>query len=120
MFLNQCIYQFPNVYKRWLREAGPLSIIELDDSTEVVDTSPEGDPASLVMLREEVIEALGNIVKNDRDRATLQLLAEGYSNAEIAEMLNATTKAIESALYRHRDHLRSERQGSRGQKEMRK
>jgi DNA-directed RNA polymerase specialized sigma24 family protein len=110
MFLNQCIYQFPNVYKRWLRETESPSTVELEASASMVDTSPEGDPASLVMLREEVIEALSRVVKNDRDRATLQLLAEGYSNAEIAEMLNATTKAIESALYRHRDQLRSQRQ----------
>jgi DNA-directed RNA polymerase specialized sigma24 family protein len=100
MFITQCLYQFPNVYRHWLLETRRPVVEDLEE-LEFIATGPSGDPAGLVMIRNEVTHALEHYVKDERVRDALVLRAMGYTTKESAEMLGTTTKALDSAMQRH-------------------
>jgi DNA-directed RNA polymerase specialized sigma24 family protein len=104
-FIGQCLYVFPGIYRRWQRENRHMLEVPLDDAAPILqraDPSPTADPANLLEIRAEVLEALLHAVRNDRARSVLILRAEGYSNREIADLFDETEKAIEGVFYRHR------------------
>ena len=100
MFLMQCIFQFPNVYRHWLLETKRLPVDDLEE-LEFVEAGPGNDPAGLVMIRDEVVHALEHYVKDKRVLHGLILKAMGYTTQESAELIGMTTKALDSALRRH-------------------
>jgi DNA-directed RNA polymerase specialized sigma24 family protein len=101
MFVTQCLFQFPNVYRRWLVEAKQLPV-DLLEEWETFGPRREGDdPAGLIALRAEAVHALEHYVRDDRLRASFLLQAMGYTTEEIAEMLGTTSKALDSARQRH-------------------
>lgn len=99
-FVGQCILQFPNAFRRWAAEQdsmpGDATIIgrELDMRT------PRRPIEMLVELHRE-IESLRALPEDHPKRIKI-LIAMGYSKKEIAELLNATEKAIEMKIYRDR------------------
>jgi DNA-directed RNA polymerase specialized sigma24 family protein len=105
-FITQCLFAFPNVYRRWLRETKPLPLILHDVLPDVVDLSRNGDPAHQALIRSEFEEVVAN-TKNPTHRMMLGLRAIGFTNAEIAEIIETTEKAVECALYRHRRRVRA-------------
>jgi DNA-directed RNA polymerase specialized sigma24 family protein len=107
MFLTQCIFQFPNVYRHWLQETEPLPVDDFE-KLESLET-PSGDPVDLVMIREELAHALEHYVKDERVRYGLLLRAMGYSSRETAYLIGTTAKALDSTLRRHRRALSRER-----------
>jgi DNA-directed RNA polymerase specialized sigma24 family protein len=113
-FVTQCIFQFPNVYRHWLVENKQDPEHDLEE-LELMDAGPDGDPAGLVMIREEIAHALEHYVKDPRIAQILMLKAWGYTMKETAEMLDTTAKALDGVLQRHwrtlRERLRSEERG---------
>jgi RNA polymerase sigma-70 factor, ECF subfamily len=55
----------------------------------------------------EVMQALDSLPENQRAAFTLSKI-EGYSNAEIAEIMNTTTVAVESLIYRAKKKVSAE------------
>jgi len=99
MFLTQCIFQFPNVYRHWLLETKRLPADDLE-RLEFLE-APGGDPAGLVMIQAEVAHALEHYVKDERVRVGLVLRAMGFNTQESAEMIGTTARALDSAFQRH-------------------
>lgn len=100
MFVTQCIFQFPNVYRHWLVENKRLPMGDLEE-LELMDAGPDGDPAGLVMVRGEIAHALEHYVKDTRTAQVLILRALQYTAKECAEMLGTTEKALDGVLQRH-------------------
>lgn len=98
-FIGQCIYQFPNVYRRWLREAGVP-----DPSPDDVRSTnaPQASAITLVVLREEL-----SALQFDSTRKVRAMTEMGYSSAEIAEIIGVTKSSLDSKIYR--DRRRKER-----------
>jgi DNA-directed RNA polymerase specialized sigma24 family protein len=117
-FIGQCLFAFPNAYRRWQRENQPLPELSLYDDDSVTgllvdpaDPSLTGDPAGLVEAvetRDEVLHALKDVVKNDRDQAMVVLRAAGYADREIADLLDQTEKAVEGVFYRLRKRVNAQ------------
>jgi hypothetical protein len=115
MFITQCLFQFPNVYRHWLVENKQIPVYDLEE-LEFVPAGPEGDPAGLVMLREEIDHALGHYVKDPVVADILILKAWRYTMKEIAEMRGVTEKALDGVLQRRWRKLRERLQdGEKGE-----
>jgi DNA-directed RNA polymerase specialized sigma24 family protein len=114
MFITQCLFQFPNVYRLWLVENKQAPVYDLEE-LEFVPAGPEGDPAGLVMLREEIDHALAHYVKDPDVTEILILKAWRYTIKEIAEMRGVTAKAIDGVLQRRwrklKESLQNEEKG---------
>ena len=108
-FIRECLYQFPNAYRRWLRENKQLPADDLAE-LELLE-APGGDPAALVMVRDEVVHALEHYVKDERVRRGLILNSWGYRTKECAEMIGVTESALDSAFQRHWKALRKQSDG---------
>jgi DNA-directed RNA polymerase specialized sigma24 family protein len=100
MFLTQCIFQFPNVYRHWLLETKRAPVDDLEE-LDMVEAGPGSDPAHLVMIRDEITHAIEHYVKDRTVLNALVLKAMGYTTREIAELIGKTEKALDSALRRH-------------------
>jgi RNA polymerase sigma factor (sigma-70 family) len=105
-FIGQCLIRFPNVYRQWLteRHGGAQRLDPLDENTWVV--SDVSSPVEQQMVRDTRLEQLLEQAPEERTRRVLQLLAEGYTQKEIAEDLATTAKAVERLIHRHRQRLR--------------
>jgi hypothetical protein len=118
MFITQCLFQFPNVYRHWLVENKQPPVYDLEE-LELVPAGPDGDPAGLVMVREEIVHALEHYVKDSLIADILILRAWQYTMKEIAEMRDTTEKALYGVLQRRWRRLREHIQnGERGEPEL--
>jgi DNA-directed RNA polymerase specialized sigma24 family protein len=116
MFITQCLFQFPNVYRLWLVENKQPPVYDLEE-LEFVPAGPEGDPAGLVLLREEIDHALGHYVKDPVVAEILILRALQYTMKEIAEMRGVTEKALDGVLQRRWRKLKEDLQnGEKGER----
>jgi hypothetical protein len=115
MFITQCLFQFPNVYRHWLVESRKIPGDDLEEELEFVPAGPDGDPAGLVMLRKEIDHAIGHYVKDEFIAKVLLLKSYGYTRKEIAEMIGVTEKALDGVFQRRwrkvRERLQSEEKG---------
>lgn len=99
-FIGRCILVFPNVFRRWAREHRGWERIELGGD-EVQALSYGGRLVEdLVTDRIELRHRLAALDR--RTAAAIALTADGYSQAEIGEVLQVTARAVEALLYRHR------------------
>jgi RNA polymerase sigma factor (sigma-70 family) len=104
---------FLNVYRKKLTEIKKGSLeVPSDDVHELTMsrvTQQEGtDPLEMLIIDERIREGLCGL--DLRTRQVLVLSEEGYEQAQIAEALNITPRAVEGTLYRHRQRLRSQRE----------
>jgi DNA-directed RNA polymerase specialized sigma24 family protein len=110
-FITYCLFEFPNVYRRWRREETQrLEVTPLEEASDAafdqdLPVGSAGDPAGIVEHRLDVLDALTRAVRDDRTRIWLILRAEGYSNQDIAHWFNVTEKAVEGVFYRHKQRL---------------
>jgi hypothetical protein len=115
MFIAQCILQFPNVYRHWQIEKKRLRADDPYDGLEEMEfmvSSPDGDPAGLVMIREEIAHALEHYVKDRRVKHAF--LPWGYSRGESGVMLGVTEKALDEVQRNHWKTLRGRPDGLDG------
>ena len=101
-WIGYCLFRFPDNYRRWLTEQRHWhlanKLAQGDPTDGIASVSP--DPAGQIELEAELADALSS-VQVDVTKQILQLKAQGYSHIEIAELLDCTTKSIESRLARH-------------------
>lgn len=96
-FIGQCVLQFPNVYRAWVKEqcARPLP----DGFAEV---SAAHAPAASIEAKAQ----LSREIESAKPRSAVRILAAmeaGYSHDEIAQELNITVPSLQARLYRHRN-----------------
>jgi DNA-directed RNA polymerase specialized sigma24 family protein len=99
-FNTQCLFQFPNAFRRWEKANRPLDFtIDGEGSLEVTD--PQLGPEERVVLRDQIFTAL-KAVPNDLARAAILLQVAGYTVQEIADLFGIKAKKVENVLARHR------------------
>lgn len=105
-FVNQCLYDLPDVFARWQRlelrerhEAEPLPTdVEVEESQHCCGLE---DEVTDRMLLDEVLE-------DDPDlREVLELRDAGYSREEIAERLGQSVGALRSKTNRAKQRIRN-------------
>jgi DNA-directed RNA polymerase specialized sigma24 family protein len=109
-FIGQCLFCFPNVYRRWLRETQPAPWKEvqiIEDLTETdyrYDQRHGADPIERADLRLDLRQAEQRLSEELDDRIVfiLRKRDEGYTNAEVAEMLTISPRTVERLVARHR------------------
>jgi hypothetical protein len=116
-FVAHCLYELPNVYRRWEREEIQLSrglqLNPLEERSDGTEGAPRQyllvgsaeDPADVVEYYFAIIDALTRAVRDDRTRAFLIMKAIGYTNQEIAHWFKETRKAVEGVFSRHKMRL---------------
>ncbi|HEX6472319.1 MAG TPA: hypothetical protein VF069_24720 [Streptosporangiaceae bacterium] len=117
-FIDECLRQFPNQYRRWLRANLGLDrekIFDLPGDEEVARwsdgralTDPVralvGDPEALTISREQQREVLALLP--DTLRGVVQLVLAGYSFREAAAAHGMDDSMLRKQLYRLRPRLR--------------
>lgn len=109
-FIGQCLIRFANVYRTAVGRLGRQRLAEFHLPTEGALDNLKGttpDPEMTQIRRSEIRRAARQI-KSPVTREILFLLSQGHTQAEVAEMLGLTIKAVESRLLRHRNDLRKE------------
>jgi hypothetical protein len=109
MFITQCIFQFPNVYRHWQLENKRHDGLE---ELEFILADPDGEPAGLAVIREEIAHALEHYVKDPRVADAFS--SWGYATGEGDEMLGVTKNALDGVLQHHWRTLRGRPDGLDG------
>jgi DNA-directed RNA polymerase specialized sigma24 family protein len=117
-FTRALLYQFANVWRKYLKTAEEHRLKAARESAHIVSLealsydieSFDPGPADIFMQREEIRRALAGIEARTekarkRTQAVLFLTENGYSQAEIAEVLGTTRSAVEGVLRRHRARI---------------
>jgi DNA-directed RNA polymerase specialized sigma24 family protein len=99
-FIGACIFQFPNVYKRWLGEAVEEQLHPTADDPSVL--MEDRGQYAMPDRRIHLVESLETVPDNGV-RELLVLEAEGFTHEEIASEVGSTTKAVEHRLYRFQE-----------------
>lgn len=113
-FIGKCLWEFPNVYRRWRRKAARWSGVLLDGDGQAVEGAAGATaPADAKVLREAAAADALRLVSKDAARKAFVMQDMGYTHDEIASDLGlADAKAVENLLgyQRRRLHGRDERQ----------
>lgn len=112
-FMGATLYQFPNTYRTFLTEhSGDLLRGRTED-----DLETHRDKRGSLSTEEHVLGDLGLCEILDQfppeTQVLLRLTADGYRQAEIAEILGTTERAVEGVLYRARNKLDTQYPGRR-------
>lgn len=107
-FLGGCVLAFPNVLRQWRKQELRHREGTAAYAQERTPDLQRADPFDLV----DALDALKDLTKHEsrRNQAVLQMCFDGYSPAEIAEVLDMTPGAVNTLLYRLRRRL-SAREG---------
>jgi DNA-directed RNA polymerase specialized sigma24 family protein len=114
-FIGQCLIRFVTVYRFWLRtEVYPQERF-VDDLT-VFDRPASGrpgaDPADLAIIQQEIDTVLADAPA--RTKTLLVLLAAGYTQTDVANMLNLSENAVQKAVSYWRNQWTDRKAGSPG------
>lgn len=108
-FIGQCLFCFPNVYRRWLRETRPPPWQEVQILADLTEADyrygqPHGvDPAEQAEQRLEMAEANQQLSNLDgRMMFVVRKRDEGYTQAEIADMLKVKPRVVERLVAKYR------------------
>ena len=105
-FLGGCVLAFPNAMRGWQRYQRRYqgAFLELVKQAEV--HRQQTSPASVV----EAVAAVDELVRDEsaRNQAIMRLLAAGYEQVEIAEILRMTPGAVHARLSRLRGRFRGD------------
>lgn len=117
LFVTQCLFQFPNVYREWLRathrhreewsvDAEVLARVEEQSRGDPGAGSSRDDPEAAAISRQEcewMLDALP-----DRLRAVIQLVVRGHTFKDAARLLGEDYRPLQEALRRIRPALREQ------------
>ena len=107
-FIGQCLMRFANVYRAWhaaeVRQHRAIRETALLEVAPRLHSSLDGPEASAVDQAE--VRRLVAAVADPRVRTALVLAASGWPQAEIAQRLDVSEKAVERMLANNRDRLR--------------
>jgi RNA polymerase sigma-70 factor (ECF subfamily) len=111
-FLNACVLVFPDPYRRWRRSRREWRHVPL------VDSWPEEPPRETSPSPERQVVALDAVDSifrrlGENTGAVLFLVDQGYTYAEIAEIMRIAPRAVEARVHRARATVRevSEQEG---------
>ncbi|NGY57484.1 hypothetical protein G7043_00910 [Lentzea sp. NEAU-D13] len=100
-FVNACVLAFPNVYRRWQRHAHGWQDVRLVDSlASLENVVTEGTPEDAVIEQAAANAAFAAL--SEDNRRLLFLHDQGYSHAEIGELLRLSPRAVEGRIRRAR------------------
>ena len=99
-FIGQCLFQFPNVYKRWWRERKYQEVPDQETVEQLGRANRPMGPATDLINRSRIRKGLEHADKTDR--AILAWYAEGYTYEEIAELTGVKVGTIKSRIHRLR------------------
>ncbi|GAB3285151.1 sigma factor-like helix-turn-helix DNA-binding protein [Parasphingorhabdus pacifica] len=107
-FVGGCVLAFPNVLRQWRNERQRYRDGAAAYAQESAVHPPRVDPFDIV----DTLDALKDLTRdeNGRNQAILNLCYDGYSPAEIANVLRMTPGAVNTTLHR----LRRRRRDSEG------
>lgn len=94
-FVGNCVLEFPNVFRAWERERRRWVLTDPDDHVVLPSIpSAELNLEDQVVDRAELRELLADL---DKPTAiAIALIAEGYMQNEVAEILQTTKRAVEA------------------------
>jgi DNA-directed RNA polymerase specialized sigma24 family protein len=98
-FIGQCLIRFVTVYRFWLRTEVHLQerlVEELMVFDRPASGGPGVDPADLAVIQQEIDIVLADAPA--RTKTMLVLLAAGYTQADVATMLNLSENAVQKAV----------------------
>ena len=101
-YLGGCVLAFPNVLRQWRNDRRRYYQAATAWARESPTHQQVVEPTDLV----DAVDALESLTrdKSERERAIRCLVFDGYTPAEIAEILAMTPGAVNTALYRMRRH----------------
>lgn len=104
-FIGACIRSFPNAYRRLIKSAESPELLNLAEMLPILSnarglTHGDVDPANIVIAKESEQNLIKTLPTNVQKIAALR--AEGYTNVEIAELLELSVPAVEARLARER------------------
>jgi DNA-directed RNA polymerase specialized sigma24 family protein len=110
-FVGSCVYQFPNVWRSWIRSSG-FGGGEASEGAQQVELAfdrPWGsvsceDPQQLAVERDEVSRLLRSI-EDRRTRRIVLLRMQGHTCQQIADILSSFPAAIGASLPDRKIHL---------------
>jgi len=112
-FIGACVYAFPNYYRKWRTEQHRHQLLHRDGlPIDVTVPTESADPADLALKAIRMWEQFDQI-PHDRTKTAVLLHAMGYTNNEIAELLQTTSGAVKEMLRRQRQ--RGERTADDGE-----
>lgn len=102
-FVGAAVLSFPTVYRRWCRQREEQSQLRWFGNTLEMEglLAYKDDPGEVLALQHAIRDGLAEL-RSEQTRKVVVLDAQGYSYAEIAELLATTTGAVAQTLYRHR------------------
>lgn len=106
-FIGQCLFQFANVYRAWLKHEAPLAAVLVDDVA-LLDRpqgrTPLTDPAELAAIRAEIDARFNAVPEKSREKVctVMVLTAADWTQEEIAAYMGVTVKVVERTLAYYR------------------
>lgn len=119
-FIGACLFQFPNVYRRWDRERRHwhdnviMTLDDPDDPARLSQIPGDDDPADTAlaaMQRDQILAELSN--RDPILHRAFQLRREGYTDTEAAKLTGLTARALEGRWYRFTRDLRRRLDGGK-------
>lgn len=112
-FVGACLFQFPNVYRRWAGERRRWSAQHVmtldspDDPDGLRQLRAADDVEFSVLTSGELAEVMADLAKKDpKLHRVAQLRLQGYTDAEAAREVGLSARALEGRWYRYRNEVR--------------
>jgi hypothetical protein len=119
-FIGQCLWQFPNIYRGWLRQRHRhLGVVVLTGDHAQLELAGAASPGA----HDGPLQAAGSrelldMLSVDAARRAALLLSAGYTQSEVAAELGmADAKAVENLLGHQRRRLQRQHQPGEGTRE---
>jgi len=104
-FVGHCLFQLPDVYKRWRRDEDLVPVsFELTRDLEQRGELAEVGTRAVESVR---LEAVIDLIDNPETIAMFELFSAGFSYDEVADMLDVTEAVVRTRLSRARAAVRS-------------
>jgi DNA-directed RNA polymerase specialized sigma24 family protein len=97
-FIGQCVFQFPNIYRRWHTEKCKAHVAPEVVAQELEHARTRAPSTETLAELSRQVEQLD---PDSLERAEM-MIEMGYSMTEIAERFRVTERALDSKLYRFR------------------
>jgi hypothetical protein len=98
-FIGACVFVFPNLYRKWSTEHAALQHLTSIECDTVDTSNPLQDPGEMAVTQLHIQEGLNNI-SDERTKSAILLQEMGYTYAEIGEILQITSRAVDGLIQR--------------------
>lgn len=119
-FVGACLFQFPNVYQAWQAEqrrwnSRPAVSIDDPDALGLLHQVPgDGDTERRAIARNQLQEVMAELASKYPDlHEVVMMQLDGYTDAQAAQRLGVTSRAVEGRWHRFRAGYRRREDGGR-------